>query len=448
MSVAKNSKRVMPRIAVVGMAYGGYNLGEELGPAKLTEMRERLVGQPLTAVPAARFVLTEADARAVGAELARAEVDGILAVLTTFVPDTFIAALLDACDKPIFLWCVERELQCISVVCGPLITATLFNLEKRYALHGADIDDAPTMAALLEFSRTALLERLLRTLRVGVSGGKCPIMISMAYDEYAIKRQLGTTLLTIPIEEFYDLERQIPDTEVAAYWRDLKTEIGPVTARESDGLLSSRYYLAARRLVERYDLDALSLNCFPHLKSKICLGVARLNDAGIAAGCEGDLHSTILMHAIGALTGRPAFNGDWLRMYPEESEVLFSHCGAGAFDLAANARAVCLQCSLETKDGLAVCYPTHLPGRLTLANLVAGRGVLRLSVLAGEGVATDAQYEGTPLRVRFSENPRALLQKIARHGAGHHWVAGPGDWTHVFKRFCEWRGITFGELTT
>jgi hypothetical protein len=56
------------------------------------------------------------------------------------------------------------------------------------------------------------------------------MMFSMAIDEYAIKRQLGTTVVTIPIEEFYDAAKQVPEAETAAYWADLKSGIGPVTA--------------------------------------------------------------------------------------------------------------------------------------------------------------------------------------------------------------------------
>ncbi len=459
----------MPRIGIIGLAYPGYNLGEELGPGKLAEMRQILAAQQVEAVVAGRFVLNEADAHAVGEELARADVDCILAVITTFVPDHYIVELLEACDRPIFLWCVEREMQCISVVCGPLITATLFNLGKRYQVVGADLPAAPDATAdttlpadagrrssrptrdaaetsldqLLIFSRAALAVRLLRTMRVGYCGGKCPIMFSMATDEYALKRLLGTTVVTLPVEEFYELAKAIPDREVAAAWKDIKGSVGEVTALEADGLKSSRYYLAARRLVERHCLDAISLNCFPHLKSKICLGVAKLNDNGIAAACEGDLHSTILMQLFARLTGRPAFNGDWLRMYPESNEVLFSHCGAGAFDLADGPKDVCLRCSIETKDGLAVCYATHLRGPVTLANLMYGPDGLRLAVLQGEGVATDLSYEGTPLKVRFKENPDAILQHIARCGAGHHWNGIAGDFTEELKLLCEWQGIQY-----
>ncbi len=473
------------RLGLVGLAYGGYNLGEELGPAKLGEMHRLLAAQPVTVVPASRFVLTDADARAAGEELGRADVDCILAVITTFVPDTFIVELLDACDKPVFLWCVERELQCISVVCGPLITATLFNLGKRYEIVGADIPgsgSASNVAAparhagvprlrdeggygageedralagaathsplsrLLAFSRAAMLLRRLRTARVGYCGGKCPMMFSMAIDEYAIKRQLGVTVVNLPVEEFYDGAKAIPDAEAAGAWKEIKASVGEVTALEADGLLSTRYYLAARRLAERHGLDALSLNCFPHLKSKICLGVARLNDAGIAAGCEGDLHSTILMHALGGLTRRPAFNGDWLRMYPETNEVLFSHCGAGAFGLAGQPIDVCLRCSIETKDGLAVCYATRLRGPVTLTNMMYGPDGLRLACLVGEASETDLSYEGTPLKVRFKDNPEALLQRIARCGAGHHWNGASGDYSRELALLCEWTGMKWTKV--
>jgi len=257
---------------------------------------------------------------------------------------------------------------------------------------------------------------------------------------------LGTSVVTIPIEEFHDIAKNVSNTDAAACWADIKSGVGQVTARDADGVLSSRYYLAARKLVEKHNLEALSLNCFPHIKSKICLGVAKLNDDGIAAACEGDLHSTILMHLLASLTGRPSFNGDWLRMYPERNDVLFSHCGAGAFSLAADPQQVCLRCSIETKDGLAVCYATHMEGPVTLVNLMMGHGDLRLATMRGEGVKTDLEYEGTPLRVHFAEDVRSILQGIARDGAGHHWNGAGGDFTGEFAIMCEFLGLRFNQF--
>lgn len=436
-----------PRVGVVGLAYPGYHLGEELGPGKLREMLARLKTSPVDAVAASRFVRDEAAARAIGRELAAADVDCLLTVMTTFVPDHFIVALLEACDRPIFLWAVERELQCISVVCGPLITATLHNLEKPGRLVGADLDDPAAFGSFLTFARAALAKRLLRALRVGYCGGRCPIMLSMAVDEYTLKRQFGTTVVTLPIEELQDLARQVKEPDVKRTWTQIKAAVGTVTAKDADGRSSARWYLAARALAERHGLDALSLNCFPHLKSQICLGVARLNDGGIAAACEGDLHSTILMHVLSRLGGRPAFNGDWLRMDPEQNTVLFSHCGAGAFSLAASPRSVGLRCSIETCDGLAVCYATEMRGPVTLVNLMYGPQGLRVAAMQGEGVPTDTEYEGTPLRVKFARPVQDLLQEIARTGAGHHWNGAPGNLLREFALLGEFCGVRFNPLT-
>ncbi len=436
-----------PKIGVLGLAYPGYNLGEEMVSTKFEEMLGYLGQHPLEITTFPTPVLDTAGAREAGQHLAAEKVDCILAVITTFVPDYFIVQLLDQCDVPIFLWAVERELQCISLVCGPLITATLFNLGKHYKLVAADIPDEATLNELLVFARAAMLRRVLRTMRVGYSAGKPPIMFSMSTDEFALKRQLGTTVVNIPVEDFYRTAERVTETQAAECWRGIEASVGEVCVSEKDGQMCAGYYLAARELVEEYQLDALSLNCLPSLKSKTCLAVARLNDAGIAAACEGDLHSTILMHLLHCLSERASFNGDLMRLYPEDNEILFSHCGAGAFSLADRPSDIRLQPSIETNDGLAICYATQMSGPVTLINLIQGPDSLRFAVLCGQGVDTDLDYEGTPLRVRFGEDVRVVLQRVARAGAGHHWNGTQDSVLEELRLLCEWLGVPLNELS-
>jgi len=438
-----NAQAAKPRVGVVGLAYPGYHLGEEMCPAKYREMLDLLAGEHLEIVTPDLLVYDEASARKAGEQLQSAGVDCILGVLATFVPDYFIVELLDGCDVPIFLWAVEREIGCLALVCGPLVTATLYNLGKRYQLYAADMPDEDTLDKLRIFTRAALMRRLLRDMRVGFCGGKCPIMFSLSVDEYAITQRLGMAVVNLPIEEFYRIAEGISEAEVNAYWQEMKACVGQVCAPEADGLLSSRYTLAAFRLAEEHRLDALSLNCFPNLKSRVCLAIARLNDAGIAAACEGDLNSTILMSMLQRVSGRPAFNGDFLRLYPEDNSILFSHCGAGAFSLAPCASRVCLQASIETLDGLAVKYPADMPGPVTLVNMMMHQGSLRIAAIAGEGIETDLSYEGTPLRVRFKDDIQDILQGVSHCGAGHHWNGGAGDYLAELGLLCEWLGLPF-----
>jgi L-fucose isomerase-like protein len=204
-----------------------------------------------------------------------------------------------------------------------------------------------------------------------------------------------------------------------------------------------------KALASEMQLDALSLNCWPHLKARICLPISRLNDEGIGSGCEGDLHSTILMQALYSLSGRAAINGDFLRMYEEgqDNDVLFSHCGAGPMSMARSSSDIILQESIETHDGLGIFFPADQPGTVTALNLMGSRAGYRLSAMVGVVQPTDLTYEGTPMRLRFEIPVRTILQSAVDAGAGHHWSLAYGDFAREFALLCRWLGIEFHLLS-
>lgn len=447
MSMTQPQTCVKPRVAVVGAAYPGYHLGEEMADGKFDEVLRSLGRENLELIIAPALITDTASARAMGQQLAAEKPDCLLVMLATFIPDYFIVELLHECDVPIFLWAIEREIDCLAMVCGPLITASLYNLHKQYRLLASDIPDETVLEEVMTFARAAMLRRLLREMRVGYIGGKPPIMFSTAVDEYMLADKLGLTVVHIPVDDLYQRAESFSDTDVCDFWSGIIDSVGCVAVADTDGMRSSRLAMASLDLAREHGLHALSINCFPHLKSQICLGVACLNDAGIAAACEGDLHSTILMYLLQALSGRASFNGDILRLYPVDNSILFSHCGAGAFSLASCPSDVCLHASIETHDGLAVKYPTSLPGPVSLFNLMMGRGTLRMIAMTGEGMDTDLTYEGTPLRVAFTTDVQAILQGIARSGAGHHWNGCPGNRMEIFRLLWEWLDLPYTCLT-
>src|SRR5512136_2588993 len=104
--------RGIPRAGVVSMALPGYYLGDENARTKHEEMRSALEKEDLDLVAIGNVVTDRLGAREAGSKLSEKGVDFILAVLTTFVPDHFIVEMLDTCDVPVFLWAVEREIEC------------------------------------------------------------------------------------------------------------------------------------------------------------------------------------------------------------------------------------------------------------------------------------------------------------------------------------------------
>ena len=434
--------QTVPRLGFVAMALPGYFLGDEQCAGKRLEgiaMLEQ-AGYEVCAAPA---VYSPEEAYAAGTQLSTENVDCLFVFLTTFVADYFVTELLKACDKPIFIWAHDRDVTCITLVCTPLITASLKNLKKDCCVVSGEVGDVYCLQQLFHYSRAAMLKNQLYGARIGYSGHKPEIMYSMAANEYLLDQKLGVTVVNIPIEDFYKEAEKQDAAEVRRRWDDLHPCLGCVDVRDEDGLLSIRYYLAARAQVAQKNLKAYSLNCFPNLKAKICLGIGMLNDECIGAGCEGDLHASILMTMHGWLSGRPAFNGDFMQLDRERNAVMFSHCGAGALKLAGCSKKISLKRSIETNDGLSVFYETDMPGTVTLVNLMNGGDELRLSVMRGESIPDQSGYEGTPLTLRFDGDVRTLPDILAQAGTGHHWIGLRGDWVEEYRLFARMTGLKY-----
>ena len=435
-------KGTAPKIGYVAVALPGYFLGDEMCDAKRLEGLEMLKAQGFDVV-AAPSVYSPDEARAAGEMLEKETVDCLFVLLTTFVADYFVTELTKACNKPVFLWALDREVTAITMVCTPLISSSMKTLGRDISVVSGEIDDEYCIRQLHRYAKAAMLKNRLRGARIGYSGGKPEIMYSMAANEYLLDEKLGVTIVNMPIEDFYAEADKMDDAEVKAKWDALHPCFGCCDVRDEDGLLSIKYYMAARKQVADKGLVAYSLNCFPNLKAKICLGIAMLNDEHIGAGCEGDLHASILMTMVGWLAGQAAFNGDFLQMDAKENAIMFSHCGAGALSLAGCPKNICLKRSIETNDGLSVFYETEMPGTVTLVNLMNGGDHLRLSVMRGESIKDHSGYEGNPLNLRFDGDVRSLPDVLAQCGAGHHWVGMSGDWVEEWRLFARMAGLEY-----
>ncbi len=431
-----------PKLGFVPVALPGYFLGDELCQAKGDEALLMLEkeGYEVCAVPA---VFSPEEAYAAGLKLNCENVDCLVVFLTTFVADYFVTELVKACDKPVFLWAHDREVTCITMVCTPLITASLKTLKKDCCVVSGEIDDPYCLEQLAHYSKAAMLKNRLHGARFGYSGHKPEIMYSMAANEYLLDQKLGVTIVNMPIEDFYAEADKQDEEEIARRWKEFHPCVGCADVKDEDGLLSMRYYLAARAQVEQKKLEGYSLNCFPNLKAKICLGISMLNDECIGSGCEGDLHATILMTMVGWLSGQPAFNGDFLQLDRERNAIMFSHCGAGATKLAGCPKNISLKRSIETNDGLSVFYETEMPGTVTLINLMNGSDELRLSVMRGESVKDNSGYEGNPLTLTFDGDVRTMPDVLAQAGTGHHWIGLRGDWEEELRLFARMTGLKY-----
>ena len=193
-------------------------------------------------------------------------------------------------------------------------------------LHGSAAYIAERIAAL---SRAARARRRLQGSRAGVIGRPSDWLIASDPDREAVRDRLGIELVDIPMEELVtEIRLGLCEAPSGFPLKGVKHSFNPkVTQKTFDDALY--IYGAVKRLIDRYDLSAVTVRCFDLLSAvgnTGCLALALLNSEGVPAGCEGDIPTMLTMCVANALFDVPGFMANPSRMDPSTGEMVFAHC--------------------------------------------------------------------------------------------------------------------------
>ncbi len=168
--------------------------------------------------------------------------------------------------------------------------------------------------------------RLLSGVRVGVVGGIAPWLVYSRCERSTLER-VGVEIVEIELSELLDCYEKSSSGE--AEWVASKVLSGAerVEVEPSEVVRAARLYLALKGIVERYNLDAVTLDCFKVLEAvgaTCCLALSLLNSEGVTAACEGDLPAALAMAVGYYATGKPGFMANTNLV--EEGRLVVSHC--------------------------------------------------------------------------------------------------------------------------
>ena len=144
-----------------------------------------------------------------------------------------------------------------------------------------------------------------KALRLGIVGFPSDWLISSKVDYEMVLRRMNIELVDIPIEEMTCLGEVHPGMQGA-----------------------EAIYVRLKELVEKYDLQGVTLRCFDLLttvKNTGCIALSKLNDEGIPAACEGDIPTLLTMMVCKKVTGELCFQVNPARI-KADGEMLFAHC--------------------------------------------------------------------------------------------------------------------------
>ena len=416
-----------------------FEVGAENAARVLTQGASALRATGLDVTQAPRPIDNDEEGIRVGREFAKLELDAICILYATYADDTFASLLLEQSRLPAILW-ATNDYDAGSIAGVQQLSDILTEVGQYYRPVYGNLDDLRAVEEIVSLSRVAAAKRRIANCRIGVVGyPHIKGQTQAAFDEIELHQKLGARVVSVSMHQFATIVSSIPDGEIGQIWQKVREGMGSVSVNQEQINEGVKTYLAMKRIVQERDLDAIALEDWNELIGLPNLGFALLNEEGIPAGCEADVHSTLTLYLLSMLTGQPAFHGELLGILEEEDALLVAHYGVGAPSLAESRNKISLQPDRSSKKGVSLVYQVKL-GPVTIASLTGRRGSYRMLIAAGESIkAREVFHGGVVANVRFKLPWREVLRRA--EGMSHHWMLGLGDVSEQLEEFCEMTGI-------
>jgi L-fucose isomerase-like protein len=195
---------------------------------------------------------------------------------------------------------------------------------------------------------------------------------------------------------------------------------------------AARVTVALGAIVRAHRLDACTVRCFDLVTAERttgCLALSWLLDAGVVAGCEGDVPATLTMLWMQLASGGPGFMANPQDLDPAAGTLWLAHCTI--------ARRLTSHYALRShfESSLGVGIAGEIPnGPATVARL-GGVDLRALFVSDGEvfGCGDHPARCRTQVQVRLAAGVRDLLARPL----GNHHVLAPGHWADDLREYHE-----------
>jgi L-fucose isomerase-like protein len=251
-----------------------------------------------------------------------------------------------------------------------------------------------------------------------------------------IQSNWGPLVVDIPFADLITrYEKYLEHQRAAEVVREiLEHSSGSVEPNEEDLHGAAAIYLALQEIVAEHGLDAVALKCFdllPILKNTACFALAKLNEDGVVAACEGDIISALGMLLLRELTGQPSFLANPSTIDVEAGQISLAHCTVP--------RSMCsehvVRSHFESNLGVAFqgtlhndVYTLFRIGGPTLQDLYAAK-----TMYVGSG--QDDKLCRTQVTLQFAQSEQAL--QLLRRPLGNHHLVVRGEHLGKLNSFAE-----------
>ncbi len=288
-----------------------------------------------------------------------------------------------------------------------------------------DEEEAETKVFLKDFVKVKQALKNLRGKKLGQIGQVSDWLVSSAIPAELLEAKLGIQLNVFPWNElahFSEFKASRPF--LASFQSSTKIDLTE-TSKVSELLTNT---------IQKYNLDAITVECFPLVQKDgvtACLPLARFNNEGIPAGCEGDITAIAGMMLCKELTGISPWIANINKVTDEVC--MFSHCTI-APGLVSD---FSIKTHFETGEGTAIegNFKGDLITIFRFDNKLSKAFIATTNISCRPKSASACR---TQIEVKLNENEVKLLRN---NPLGNHHLIFPGDCKSLLHLACLLLGI-------
>lgn len=272
----------------------------------------------------------------------------------------------------------------------------------------------------------------LQAARIGMVGDPSDWLVASSPDPDVVTRTWGPEIVRIAMEELgaaIDGADRADYLPAAALLAADATDIGDVDDAQLPQV--AKVWAGLRAVVAGHDLDAVTVRCFDIVVQRAtsgCFALSALIDAGVVAGCEGDIVSTVGMLWAKLLTGETPWMANPADIDVATDSLWLAHCTVP--------RTIVDSYALDThfESGLGIGIAGELPtGPVTLLRI---GGAEMDDLWLAEGELTEVGHQRNLCRTQARVVlPGGDVESLLTAPLGNHIVMVRG---HHADRLAEW----------
>ncbi|HIP25605.1 MAG TPA: hypothetical protein EYG81_04000 [Archaeoglobus profundus] len=347
---------------------------------------------------------------------------GAIIVVATGGTERLILSILEKIKKPVFLWALPTNNSL------PAALEVYSVRRNQIKLYYSKLDNKNIIDKIIKFRNVCNALEKIDKCRLGCIGGIAEWILTSNEKEL---EKLGIKVVKVKMEELIDELNNIKsvDTEI------IINKFGKIEVPEESVVKSLKLYLALRKIIHKYKLSAITLNCFELIKNGMtaCLGLSLCNDDGIVAGCEGDLNAAVTMLIVSSLTNNPCWMANVCRFDVEDNTITLAHCTIATKMIDTSKSS--LKTHMESGKGVAIDGVLKNT-EVTLTRLGNNKMIISLGEIV-ESSMGDPELCRTQVKVKLKGDVKNFVDNVL----GNHLVLAYGDIMEELLDFCKFKGI-------